>query len=701
MSSWLRFFLYRRSTQTTITSKAAAKPKHPIGTHFHKKFVGYGIWEGCITSFDGEDYEVRYIEDNFVEFISPEDMDDIITKSDKYVQYKVKLETLQNQQYQQSAQKHNPSKRIRLPTDRYVPSPSMIKKERQTIITTVKQELSSTPTATSPTPTYRVGEHVWVFAGREMHSAKIKEILDSDMAKVQWTTMLTYANVAFSDIKPMFDNNSDGEVVSSRFSKRKRGQTNRFVPPPTKQEPNDMMTTSRKKIAIKRDTSHQFASSKNQYSPTKLGRKAAAKRAKSLVRPQKQYPLMKREPRQNQLPKQKSEEELHLEKEKEEDYKSLWNLYLEPKVRKNEELPSGMRIRQKTATCGLLRCKTSQFRKQLHKTIIRLEREGDHEKIHQMLKQMRDHDQRGAAGDGPKELMEEILDIPNADDDEVAFVDNITTSTCAKRESLVFDLEEEQPNKNNLNVGEEADDIVAANTSFEPIDPAIDSVEREKESNDDSNLLQDKVNDAPGKKVDDEFNSHELSVTGEKIVETEVKDSGASFAAAEANRGICSPSVVDSLDELEPKRFKRTEESIDLSTVSSLTFPGGESRVAIPQIPAVITIRRRANYYPKYTGAQISEDARKTSSTNAASSGSEDNRQTVSRAASSRKNEAADSGAAGCIDLSVTNSDRTIPYRSDQAKKSSDQVEIIDVDAEVQQVKRRQPPTMNEVIVLD
>ena len=84
----------------TTTSKAAATPKHPLGTHFKKKFVGYGFWEGCITSFDGADYEVRY-EDNCIDFLSEEDIDDIIIKSNKLVQKKVKVETLQTQQLAQ------------------------------------------------------------------------------------------------------------------------------------------------------------------------------------------------------------------------------------------------------------------------------------------------------------------------------------------------------------------------------------------------------------------------------------------------------------------------------------------------------------------------------------------------------------------------------------------------------------------------
>mmetsp|Transcript_34145 Transcript_34145/g.69740 ORF Transcript_34145/g.69740 Transcript_34145/m.69740 type:complete len:662 (-) Transcript_34145:2937-4922(-) len=659
----------------TNTSKPD-KPKHPIGTHFQKKFIGFGIWEGCITSFDGEDYEVRYVEDNYIEFINEEDMDDIIAKSNKYVQNNVKVETLQTQQLGEQSTPFG-VKRNRMPTDRYAPAPTNIKQERQSESTTItmKQELpTSTPATTTTTMSFTVGQHVWVSIGREMHSAKIKELLASNMAKVQWTTMLTYAVVSMDDIKPMFDSNG----VSSKFSRRKRGQTDRFVPPPpTKQERNTAMT---KKVAIKRDTSHRFATSKKQYSPTKRGnKKAAAKRVKSPGRPKKQYTLMKREQHQNQLPKQKSREELRLEKEKEEDYKSLWDLYLEPKVRKNEELPSGMCLRQKTAICGLLRCKTSLFRKQLHKTIIRLDKEGKKDNVHHMLKQMREHDETGAAGDGPKGLIDEILDISDTDNDEVAFVGNITTPSCVKRDRGVIDVEKQQPKEG-----------VNANRTFEP----IGSVEREQESNDstDMKLAQEKVSASR--------KEHDLSVTEGKCSVTKVEKSGANVEAAKGKRAICSPSVVDSLDELEPKRFKRSEESIDISTVSSLTFPGGESRAAIPQIPTEITIRRRAkSTRSKYTSAKSRNDASETPSTNVATSSSDDKKETMHEAVRCEKMNAADRGAAKCMDL-CESSDQTIPYRGDAAQVS-DQVEIIDVDVKAEQIRRRQPSSQNEVFVLD
>ena len=82
-------------TDTTVIV-AVESPKYPIGTRFFKKFVGFGagVWEGRITSFDGEDYEVEYVEDNLIEYnINEKDMDKIMVRSDKLRQKNVKVET--------------------------------------------------------------------------------------------------------------------------------------------------------------------------------------------------------------------------------------------------------------------------------------------------------------------------------------------------------------------------------------------------------------------------------------------------------------------------------------------------------------------------------------------------------------------------------------------------------------------------------
>lgn len=576
-----------------------------------------------------------YEADNFIEFISEKDMEDIIAKSNKYAQKKVKVESVQSNPVKQNTL-YSSGKRNRIQTDRYAPPGPL----------NVKQE------QTASKPSFSVGQHVWVSVGREMHSAKIKEILNSNMAKVQWTTMLTYSNVSIDDIKPMFDRNGYGDVVSSEFSRRKRGQTKRFLPPlPTKQEQNVTMTSSKKKVAIKCDAPHRSNVKKKQCSKSKrASKKAISKLAKAVTkvakkhgRPEKQCPIAKRKPRLNQLPKQKSSKELLLEKETEEEYKTLWDIYLEPKVRKNEELPGGMCLRQKKATCGLLRCKTSTFRKQLHKTIIRLEKKGKKKKILRMLKQMREHDETGAAGDGPEELVKKILNISDTDNDEVVFVAHIPANSCVKRECNFFDpakscvkrecnfFDVETPQRN---------EGVNAMT-FQPI-LAMGAVGREQEK-----------------------------------------------------RAICSPSVVDSV--VEPKRLKRAEESIDLSTVSSLTF-GGESRASTPPIPTEITIRRRAkSTQSKYAGAQISYDACETQSTIVQSSSSTNNGQTLSQALNNEKKNAGAGETAECIDFSE-GSDQTIPYRGEDAHTSH---KIMNVDAKNQQIRERQPSSMNDVIVID
>lgn len=567
-------------------------PKYPIGTTFRKKWVGYGVWEGYIASFDGEDYEVKYVEDSFIEFINEDQMEDIISRSNKYDD--VTLQTRENQQLGQHNDDLPPcgEKRNRSPTERYTPPP--VKKERrQTTVDTssMKVEKQSPPTKQ---PSFHVGQQVWVEVGRTMHSAVIKTILNPNMVKVQWSTLLTYSNVSVNDIKPMFDTNDGGEVISSEFSKRKRQKTNKYTPPPlqprlTKKERNEDMTSSQK---IECNTSlHKVPSLKKEYlSPKQCGKKkecsvegcknviaakekcwkhynqarlktkkADTKKSKksSFGKSKKQYPVTKKEPR-------KSDEELRLEKEKDEEYKALWDMYLEPVVRKNEELPSGMHIRQKRAVCSLLRCKTSKFRKKLHTEITRLDREGNKDEIHQMLKRMREHDESGAVGDGPPDLLKRILDV--FENDDVAIVDfPATPSQRVKKEHSVFDLEE-QPTSDN----------VVVNTAFKPIASDISPSEaREKESSQpaDAKMQQDEVidhdqdhdqdEDSPEQEAEDDSNPKDLNIA---VVENTGNE--ANVTRAETKCGVCSPSVANPLDKLESKMLQLVETQIQQNKLS-------------------------------------------------------------------------------------------------------------------------------------
>ncbi len=114
---------------------AVKSPKYPIGTRFFKKFVGFGagVWEGQITSFDGEDYEVEYVEDNLIGYISEKDMDKIMVRSDKLRQKNVKVETcdvkIEPQSNSCASEESNQlcssNKRKRKHTKRYVVTPDI------------------------------------------------------------------------------------------------------------------------------------------------------------------------------------------------------------------------------------------------------------------------------------------------------------------------------------------------------------------------------------------------------------------------------------------------------------------------------------------------------------------------------------------------------------------------------------------------
>ena len=68
-------------------------------------------------------------------------------------------------------------------------------------------------------------------------------------------------------------------------------------------------------------------------------------------------------------------------------YSMLWDYYLNPKVRKDEEIPGGMVIRQKVAQCSLLRSKC-KFRRLVYKKIMALNEANERGEIYRILKQV-------------------------------------------------------------------------------------------------------------------------------------------------------------------------------------------------------------------------------------------------------------------------------------------------------------------------
>ena len=71
-----------------------------------------------------------------------------------------------------------------------------------------------------------------------------------------------------------------------------------------------------------------------------------------------------------------------------EKYNMLWDYYMNQKVRKDEEIPGGMVLRRKVAQCSLLRSK-SKFRRLVHKKIVALNEANERANINQILEQVR------------------------------------------------------------------------------------------------------------------------------------------------------------------------------------------------------------------------------------------------------------------------------------------------------------------------
>ena len=99
--------------------------KYPPGTSYLKNFNGYGVWEGRITSFDGEHYHVIYDEDGYTESFSRTSMDEIMEKSERLIQRRAKVcrddKNGSNDKNDSGAATSSNRKRIRMKTEMYVP----------------------------------------------------------------------------------------------------------------------------------------------------------------------------------------------------------------------------------------------------------------------------------------------------------------------------------------------------------------------------------------------------------------------------------------------------------------------------------------------------------------------------------------------------------------------------------------------------
>jgi len=114
-----------------------------------------------------------------------------------------------------------------------------------------------------------------------------------------------------------------------------------------------------------------------------------------------------------------------------EEYESLYNFYMKPAVRVNEEIAaSGMILRKKVATAFLLRSKNSIFRQKLHKKIVALEKIRRKGEIYKLLKKMKQFDSSSTSlGDGPSDLMDEILGERNVSGVEILSASPVLSSS--------------------------------------------------------------------------------------------------------------------------------------------------------------------------------------------------------------------------------------------------------------------------------
>lgn len=132
---------------------------------------------------------------------------------------------------------------------------------------------------------------------------------------------------------------------------------------------------------------------------------------------------------------------------KEQEYNKLWDYYLKPPTRENEEMPSGMILRVRKKPCNLLRSKNSVFRHKLHAKIMCLYRQGKRAEIFCLLKSLNEHDETGAlsgGGDGPRELLEKILGR-QASHEGVEVLDSLAVSAlqdCAGKGVKVVHVED-------------------------------------------------------------------------------------------------------------------------------------------------------------------------------------------------------------------------------------------------------------------
>ena len=143
--------------------------------------------------------------------------------------------------------------------------------------------------------------------------------------------------------------------------------------------------------------------------------------------PSKANPGKPKTKKTKKIPSKIEKEEIMVDCEMENEYNELWDYYMKPSVRENEEIiGSGMVLRKKIASCSLLRSKNDVFRQKVHSKVASLHKKGGRKgDILRILKLLREHDSGKLPKDELHQLVREILGPPGTGHGEIEVLDSL------------------------------------------------------------------------------------------------------------------------------------------------------------------------------------------------------------------------------------------------------------------------------------
>eukprot|EP00970_Alexandrium_tamarense_P019834 scaffold14519_cov290-Alexandrium_tamarense.AAC.1 len=311
-----------------------------------------------------------------------------------------------------------------------------------------KASASTIPTPSCPSPTmpsrltFKKGIYAWYISNREPHQAEIIDLYTDDdglkLAKVKWANG-TFGDFPLCTFTPMFDS-----------SKRERRATKMYAPEVAFNGRRRREKTEEKSQINKETVVLSISSLKLKRTPAKSKSTSTQRTKKKRIIKQRVRSRAKAVAWSSGMSKAVALSSSRVRSnvdavDDEADYNSLWEYYLKPVLRKDEELPSGMVLRHKLVACNMLRFKDDKVRRVLHSKIKCLERSGKRGDIYRILKALRSHDMGVTDGDVPLELKNEVPEAVVYDEVEMLGTNNegaderIFVTVRKKRSTQVVD----------------------------------------------------------------------------------------------------------------------------------------------------------------------------------------------------------------------------------------------------------------------